>query len=384
MAVLPSQSYPHPASYTTQPIGPIGPIGPGTGVYGAAAGYWDPNTTGIIPPGAIMLPPGGRERRGPVWPWALLGVLVAAAAIAALVIVLVKDHSPSVVQIHVPNVVGLTQEDAIATLGDNGLSYVPNDVPNSRKAGTVVSEVPGARTLVAKGSTVTINVSSGPAPPTSGQVPYVLGLGALAAKGRLRGAGFKVTTAKQPSSAVSKNSVISTNPAAGSTGPRGSNVVMTISTGPPPVVVPGVVGQTLQLAEFLLQKQGLFPKVVEQASSSAVGTVLAQSPSSGKAPKGSTVTLTVAKARAPVTLPRLVGMSETQASAVLGGLGLKPSAVIVVRHRNQSYNGLVISQSPAAHTAVPAGSTVTINVENYVAPIVPIVPTGPTGPTGAT
>jgi serine/threonine-protein kinase len=380
MEVVPSPSYPHPASYTTQPIGPIGP---GTGVYGTA-GYWDPNTTGIIPPGAIMLPPGGRERRAPVWPWALLGVLAAAAAIAALVVVLVKDRSPSVVQVHVPNVIGLMQEDAIATLGGNGFSYVVNDVPNSRKAGTVASEAPGAGTLVAKGSTVTINVSSGPVPPASGQVPYVLGLAAQAAKGRLQAAGFKVITAKQSSSTVSKNSVISINPPAGSTGARGSDVVMTISSGPPPVVVPGVIGQTLQLAEFLLQKQGLIPKLIEQASSSPVGTVLAQSPSSGKLPKGSTVTLTVAKARAPVTLPRLIGMTETQASAVLGGLGLNPSAVMVVRHRNKPYNGLVISQSPAAHTAVPAGSTVTIYVESYVAPITPIGPTGPTGPSGAT
>jgi eukaryotic-like serine/threonine-protein kinase len=381
MAVVPSPSYPHPASYTTQPIGPIGP---GTGVYGTAAGYWDPNTTGIIPPGAIMLPPGGRERRGPVWPWALVGVIAAAAAIAALVVVLVRDHTPAAAQVHVPNVIGLMQEDAIATLGDNGFSYVPNDVPNSRKAGTVVSEAPGAGTLVAKGSTVTINVSSGPAPPTSGQVPYVLGLAEPAAKGRLRAAGFKVITAKQPSSTVAKNSVVSINPPAGSTGARGSDVVMTISSGPPPVVVPGVIGQTLQLAEFLIQKQGLFAKVIEQASSSPVGTVLAQSPSSGKAPKGSTVTLTVAKARAPVTLPSLVGMTEAQASARLGSLGLNPAPVIVVRHREPQNDGLVISQSPAAHTAVPAGSTVTINVERYVAPVGPTGPTAPTGPSGAT
>jgi beta-lactam-binding protein with PASTA domain/predicted Ser/Thr protein kinase len=384
MAVVPSPSYPHPASYTTQPIGPIAPIGPGTGVYGTAAGYWDPNTTGIIPPGAIMLPPGGRERRAPVWPWALLGVLAAAAAIAALVIVLVKDRSPSVVQVKVPVVTGLPKEDAAAELGDFGFSYVENVVTSPRKAGTVVSEAPPSGTSVPKGSSVTINVSGGPAPPTSGQIPYVLGLAAPAATHRLHTAGFKVTAAKQPSSTVSKNSVISTNPPAGSTGAHGSTVVMTISSGPPPVVVPGVVGQTLQLAEFLLQKQGLIPKVVKQVSSTPAGTVLAQSPSSGKLPKGSTVTLTVAKARAPVTLPSLVGMTEAQASARLGGLGLNPSPVIVVRHRKPQYDGLVISQSPAPHTAVPAGSTVTINVERYVAPVGPTGPTAPTGPSGAT
>src|SRR6202166_1214027 len=62
--VVTPAAYPHPATYTTQAIGPLGPV---TGAYGTAPPYWDPNTTGIIPPGAIMLPPGGR--RGPVWPW---------------------------------------------------------------------------------------------------------------------------------------------------------------------------------------------------------------------------------------------------------------------------------------------------------------------------
>ena len=60
VVLTPNTAYPHhPATYTTQAIGPIGPV---TGAYGTAPAYWDPNTTGIIPPGAIVLPPG---RQGP-------------------------------------------------------------------------------------------------------------------------------------------------------------------------------------------------------------------------------------------------------------------------------------------------------------------------------
>jgi beta-lactam-binding protein with PASTA domain len=85
-----------------------------------------------------------------------------------------------------------------------------------------------------------------------------------------------------------------------------------------------------------------------------------------------------------VTLPSLVGMSEAAASARLGQLGLVPSAETAIRHRKPQYNGLVISQQPVAHSSVPAGSTVVIRVESYVAPVGPSGPTGSTGPTGAT
>jgi beta-lactam-binding protein with PASTA domain len=77
-------------------------------------------------------------------------------------------------------------------------------------------------------------------------------------------------------------------------------------------------------------------------------------------------------------------MSEPAASAELGKLGLVPSVETVIRHRRPQYGGLVISQLPAAHTSVPAGSTVVIRVESYVPPVGPSAPTGPTGPTGAT
>jgi serine/threonine-protein kinase len=374
--------YPHPASYRTQPIGPIGPA---TGVYGTAPTYWDPNTTGIIPPGSIVLPPGSRDRGRPIWPWALLGVLAAAAAIAALIIVLVQNRQPKVVKIKVPNVVGLTRADAQATLGDYGFKSNVAIVHSHLRPGSVVAEVPSHDTSVPKGALVTISVSGGPAKPTSGQVPNVINLNAPAATHQLHVAGFKVSPVNQASTTVPRNAVISTNPQVGSSAPKGSIVVMTISSGPPRVAIPNVVGEMLAAAKPVLQQRGFVVKRILQITTSQTpGTVLAQTPSSGKAPQGSTVRLTVAQAPAPVTLPSLVGMTELAAGAELGQLGLHPAAEIVVRHRNKPYNGLVISQVPAAHTSVPAGSTVVIRVESYVAPVGPSGPSGSTGSTGAT
>jgi serine/threonine-protein kinase len=385
VSVLPGPAYPHPASYTTQPIGPIGPA---TGVYGTAPAYWDPNTTGIIPPGSIVLPPGSRDGGRPVWPWALLGVLAAAAAIAALIIVLVHDRQPKVVKLKVPNVVGLTKADAEAILGDDGFKPTVALVHSHRRPGTVIAETPSHNTSIPKGSRVTLSVSGGPAKPGSRQVPNVINLNAASATHQLHVAGFKVSPVRQASTTFKRNAVISTNPPVGSTAPKGSTVVMTISSGPQRVAVPNVVGESLTDAKLLLQQRLFVVKHFPQVSTSqSPGTVLAQKPSSGKAPEGSTVTLTVAQAPAPVTLPSLVGMTEAAASARLGKLGLVPSPEIVPRHRLAQNNGLVISQQPPAHSSVPAGSTVVIRIENYVAPVGPSGPggaTGSTGPTGTT
>jgi beta-lactam-binding protein with PASTA domain/predicted Ser/Thr protein kinase len=379
MGVMPSPAYPHPATYTTQPIGPIGPA---TGVYGTAPAYWDPNTTGILPPGTILLPPGGAPRR-PVWPWALLGVIAAAAAIAALVIVLVHDHKPTVIQVKVPYVVGLAKADAQAILGEGGFRYSEALGQSKLPAGIVFAQMPSRGTEVAKGSNVSIQISSGPVKPTIVQIPNVVGLGAKAATRQLRAAGFKVSPLRQPSATIKKNAVIAITPAGGSGAAKGSSVVMTVSTGPPRVVVPNVVDESVTSAKLLLQQRGFVVATVPKRSSTQqAGTVLAQTPSSGKAPQGSTVTLTVARAPAPVTLPRLLGLTEAQASAQLGHLGLVPSPEIEVRHRNPQYDGVVISQQPPPQSSVAAGSTVVLGIEHYVAPT-PVGPTGgPTGPTG--
>ena len=152
------------------------------------------------------------------------------------------------------------------------------------------------------------------------------------------------------------------------------------------MAVPNVVDFPLTTAKLLLQQRGFVvaPPKFKSSSTQQAGTVLAQSPASGKAPQGSTVTLTVAQAPVPVTLPRLLNLTEAQASARLVHLGLVPSPDPVDRSRNPQYDGRVISQQPPAFSQVAAGSTVVIEIEHYVAPVGPTGPTGPTSPDGPT
>jgi hypothetical protein len=184
------------------------------------------------------------------------------------------------------------------------------------------------------------------------------------------GRGPKPTAANQwPCPAGDTEMTNSAGP--GCTGPvapcaNGCNYVP--SSGPPPVAVPNVVNQLVDPATLLLQQRGFVVAATKLVSSQPPGTVLRQIPASGTAPQGSTVTLTVAQAPPMVRLPRLVGQTEAAASALLGKLGLTPQPVIETKSRNPGYDGLVLSQKPPAHTSVPPGSVVIINVERYVAP----------------
>lgn len=62
------------------------------------------------------------------------------------------------------------------------------------------------------------------------------------------------------------------------------------------VTVPYTVGTQRAQAEKTLNSYGLGVTVVRQVSDQAVGTVLAQSPESGSVRRGSSVTLTIARA----------------------------------------------------------------------------------------
>jgi serine/threonine-protein kinase len=182
---------------------------------------------------------------------------------------------------------------------------------------------------------------------------------------------------------IAKNTVISTVPTGGATGAHGSLVVVTISAGAPSVAVPNVVGEQFTDAKLLLQEDKfVVGKPIRQTSASAPGTVLEQSPVSGKAAEGSTVTLTVAQAPPNVTVPQLRGLTQDAASALLGKLGLVPSAVTEQRSVNPQYNNEVLSQYPVHGTSVAPATTVIIRVESYVPPVVPPGSTGPTGPGG--
>src|SRR4051812_16811957 len=258
------------------------------------------------------LPPDAEDDTERRWPWALLVALLAAAAIVGLVLLLGGGK-----KVQVPSVVKLNSSAAAAVLHREGLEVEIDNVNSDAPRGTVISQNPVAGTRVKEGTSVALSVSEGPG---AKQVPDVEGLGRHAARRDLTDAGFKVSEKHEESEDVAKDHVIRSNPSAGSQLDLGSTVTIIVSTGPPQVEVPNVVGQQLDDARSSLGDAGFRVTVTQQPSDQDPGTVLAQSPAGGsETDKGSSIALTVASKPEQVPVPDVTGETDTDAIRILSG-----------------------------------------------------------------
>jgi serine/threonine-protein kinase len=155
----------------------------------------------------------------------------------------------------VPDVLGDTQAQAVQALTAAGFSPVVGTAFDDAVAkGRVIRQDPDPNARGERGSTVTITVSGGP-PPI--QIPDVKGQPAPNAQAALVNLGFAVKQTQQFSDTVPLGDVIRTNPPAGSSAPKGSEVTLIVSKGPRAFPMPDVVGMTREAATALLQSKGL-------------------------------------------------------------------------------------------------------------------------------
>lgn len=129
------------------------------------------------------------------------------------------------------------------------------------------------------------------------------------------------------------------------------------------VKIPSVIGKTKSSAKSTLESAG-FSVTFEYGdynNSVAADVVTAQSPSAKKqAAKGSTVTVTLSPGQKPITVPNVVGASQSQAESAIAGAGLKYT------YADSQYSdtvaaGNVISQTKSGET-VAAGTTITLTL----------------------
>jgi serine/threonine-protein kinase len=208
---------------------------------------------------------------------------------------------------------------------------------------------------------VSVVVSEGPA-----NVPLmdVTGLTEARAAAELRKAHFKTKTKPEASKTVEAGHVIATEPPAETDVQEGRLITLVVSSGPAPVHVPDLTGETLEAAEATLTNDELGVGTVTKrvSSTQAPGTVLQQSPVTGNAVRaGTKVNLTVAQAPKEVEVPNVVGATEVAAKAMLKHAGFK-SAVQTRPTSEQSQVGVVLEQTPPAASQARKGTTVTLVV----------------------
>ena len=227
---------------------------------------------------------------------------------------LVVSSGPEIVE--VPNVVLLTQTEATARLDEAGLTVkvTPREVAGA-EPGYVVEQNPAPGTEVSPGDQVEIFVSVDAG---TVLVPDVVGRPLAQAQTQIQAAGLRFATAtEQSSDSVAAGSVISTDPAGGSSVERNSTVNIVVSSGREQVAVPDVVGQTETNATSALRAQGFAVRVSPKsvpAGDPGVGRVITQSPDAGSdEEKGSTVTIEVGVASSTTTTSSPTSSTSTTA-----------------------------------------------------------------------
>ena len=218
-------------------------------------------------------------------------------------------YNPARAPVVVPAIQGLSFQEATRRLAELGLSMtvVETREDPTLAIGQIISQDPLANAEVPAGSSIKVIVSGG-----AGQVivPDVSKSTSAAAQRLLQNApyNFKVTTVEEASDTVPKGSATRTDPAFGTPTDSGSSVILYISTGATPVIVPSVENLLEIDAVNVIRSAGLVADVryVDVAFDSPdAGRVITQgTPAGSQVAPNTKVVLTVGKATAaPTTVP---------------------------------------------------------------------------------
>jgi serine/threonine-protein kinase len=223
-------------------------------------------------------------------PWLIAGVVVLAAVIVA-VILLEGGKGKSV---FVPQVNGETYAQAARQITAAGLTPHEHDQASSSvKSGLVISTSPDNGSNATKGSTVTVDVSTGAA---TVAIPNFTGTQVDSAKSQLAGLGFKnVTTSADSGSTLPSGEVDKQSPSAGK---YTTDTPITLYYSGGGIKVPDVTNQTQAEATLILQQDGFSVNAESIAASSdqmvQPGTVYNENPAAGQVePKGTQITIFV-------------------------------------------------------------------------------------------
>ena len=219
--------------------------------------------------------------------------------------------SPTATAATVPDVSGMSEDDARTAIEDLGLTFVKGDDVSSDTVdeGLAVSSDPGAGTSALLGAEITVKFSSGSA---TVKVPDVTGMTQSEARKEIENANLAwgdVTAEDSPGTQAGR--VIRSSPAADTSVSRGETVSVVVSSGR--TTVPSVVGKTQDEAQEAIKAAGLNyntttndSKTNDQSKSNRY-EVTAVDPAEGQSiDLGDSVTLTVTHyvyEAAPTTSP---------------------------------------------------------------------------------
>ena len=265
------------------------------------------------------------RRKNPLRAFLAVALLLAFAGF----IVLLGTRYAQVGVVRVPEVVGLSADDASQTLRAQGfeVSTYSDSAPGAPPE-SVTRQTPAAGASVRRGRGVALGVSTA----GTSTVPRLIGLSQQGAEAVLTRAGLELVGLAYRNAPQLEGTVLAQRPAAGETASQTNTgtVQLTLSLGPRTrhVRLPSVVGKRLDVARQQLSKLG-FRQVVSVPTRLGAPGVTAQTPRAGQRVSVSApVTLYYAVAnRQVVAVPAIRGLDLARAAERLQAAGLRVGLV---------------------------------------------------------
>ena len=273
-----------------------------------------------------------------------------------------QDEEDKSGKVTVPDVRGMSEEDAKALLNKKGLGIqvVTRKESKKYKAGKISKQTPEAGEKVSKHTKIEVVVSSGLVG-SKKAIPDVSGMSETEAQNELEDAGFKVTSSFQYDDSVESGKVISTTPEAGTKAEKGSTVTMLVSQGSNRKTVPDVRGMADATAQSTIKSYGFNVGTVTYDYSDSVekGMVISQTVEPGtKASAGTSISITVSNGPKPeekIEVQNFVGQQESALKSWASSKGLYTN--IYDSQYSDSYaKGCIISMTPSSGTVSKGGT----------------------------
>lgn len=277
-------------------------------------------------------------------------------------------------RVAIPDVTGKAEPQAVEALEALGFRVVlEREESSSIPGGRVIRQEPGAGEKAAKGSTVTVVVSTGEGKTA---VPDLVGMSRKDAESILKGLGMVLVIggARQDGSAA-EDTVLEQLPSPGTLATKGRKVSVILSSGAVGMTAPDLEGKSLKEAEEMARRAGL--KLVVEGPSNPEDSVVFQDPLPGDRLESNVI---VVKTNPSVVVPNLSGLGEEDARRRLDDLGLE---VGELRHINSAApEGEVVGQEPDSGMEVSPGTPVHLYLSDPNATSTPeplVTPVSPDG-----
>ena len=209
--------------------------------------------------------------------------------------------------ISLPIVIGLTQEEALNKLNNDGFINIEIKKlkTNEYDIGVVAEQEPEANSRLEPSGVITLQVADGR---ISDNIPNLAGQTLAFAEDELLGKGWVTSIEEIESETIEAGRVVGTTPPSGTDHDLDESVIIQVSTGPAAIEIPSIIGQSPAAAAATLAGRGFMVAPTEDCpvdpEDPNIGLVVSQTPEAGESVEtGTTITICVGVAIEPTPEP---------------------------------------------------------------------------------